>query len=61
MPFSFHHQFAVVYRKHFRDAVVPDHAFVHAGKKAVTGEVIHAVNIELPADELVKEFLGYGL
>ena len=32
---------------------------MHAGKKAVAGEIIHAVNIELPADELVKEFLGY--
>ncbi len=42
-----------------QDAVIADHAFGYAGKKAIAGEVVHAVYIQLPGNKLVeKGFMG---
>jgi hypothetical protein len=53
--FLFHHQISVMHSQHFQDTVIPNHAFGHSGKKTITREVIHPVNIQLTGYKLMKE------
>ncbi len=46
-PFVLDDQFIAVNREHFNDAVVGDDAFSDTGKKAVAGQVIEPVHVEL--------------
>src|SRR5262245_7320084 len=51
------YQVAVFYGQHLDDAVVTNDSFRNASKKTIAIEIIHAIDVQLTRDELVKKFL----
>ena len=58
--FGFYYQVIVFYIKHFDDAGGPDIAFGYTGIETVTPQIVQTIHIQLTADQLVQEFLGYS-